>query len=109
MLSIEKEHKQYETKVEHFMTLLEQGVKVESEEVLAVEKAQKNLNYHLEEALVSVETMADHALETVVEDEKSALMSMMALSFVSIIIGIGLGYVMTPAITKPISCSGYRE
>ena len=103
MLSIEKEHKQYEVKVEHLMTLLEQGVKVEAEEVLAVEKAQENLNHHLEETLVSVETMTDHALETVVEDEESALMGMMIISFVSIIIGIGLGYVMTRAITRPIA------
>ena len=103
MFSIEKEHKQYAVKVEHLMTLLEQGVKVEAQEVLAVEKAQENLNHHLEETLVSVEIMTDHALETVVEDEESALMGMMIISFVSIIIGIGLGYVMTRAITRPIA------
>ena len=103
MFSIEEEHKQYEAKVEHLMALLEQGVKVEGEEVLAVEKAQENLNHHLEETLVGVETMTKHALETVVEDEEAALMGMMIISFVSIIIGIGLGFLMTRAITRPIA------
>jgi len=103
MFSIEEEHNQYEMRVEHLLTSLEKGVKVEGEEVLAVEKAQKNLNHQLEETLVSVELMTDHALETVVEDEESALMGMMIISVVSIIIGLGLGVVMTRAITRPIA------
>jgi len=101
MFSIEEEHNQYEMRVEDLLTSLEKGVKVE--EVLAVEKAQKNLNHQLEETLVSVELMTDHALETVVEDEESALMGMMIISVVSIIIGLGLGVVMTRAITRPIA------
>jgi len=103
LFSIEEEHKFYEEQVEHLMELLEKGEHVGAQEVLAVEKAQEQLNHHLEETLLKVETMTDHALETVLHDEETALMGMMLISLISTIIGIVLGYLMTRAITRPIA------
>ena len=101
--SIEKEHMQYESKVEHLMGLLESGEKVSAAEVHDVEAAQTKINHHLEEALVNVETMTDHALETVLHDEKSALQGMILISLLSSIIGIILGTLITRTITKPLA------
>ncbi|MCJ8298175.1 MAG: methyl-accepting chemotaxis protein [Pseudomonadales bacterium] len=101
--SIEKEHMQYESKVEHLMGLLESGEKVSAAEVHDVEAAQTKINHHLEEALVNVETMTDHALETVLHDEESALQGMILISLLSSITGIVLGILITRAITKPLA------
>lgn len=103
LFAIEKEHFQYEEKVEHLMALLEHGEKVTDAEVIAVEKAQDNINHHLEETLLDVEKMTEHALETVVHDEESALQGMVVISSLSIVIGLVLGFVLTRAITKPIA------
>ena len=103
LFSIEKEHMQYESKVEHLMGLLESGEKVTGSEVHDVEAAQTKLNHHLEEALVNVESMTDHALETVLHDEESALQGMILISLLSSITGIVLGILITRAITKPLA------
>ena len=103
LFSIEKEHMQYESKVEHLMGLLESGEKVSAAEVHDVEAAQTKINHHLEEALVNVETMTDHALGTVLHDEESALQGMILISLLSSIIGIILGTLITRTITKPLA------
>lgn len=103
LFSIEKEHMQYESKVEHLMDLLESGEKVTGSEVHDVETAQTKLNHHLEEALVNVESMTDHALETVLHDEESALQGMILISLLSSITGIVLGIIITRAITEPLA------
>jgi methyl-accepting chemotaxis protein len=103
LFSIEKEHMQYEGKVEHLMELLESGEKVPGSEVHDVETAQTKLNHHIEEALDNVETMTDHALETVLHNEESALQSMILISLLSSIIGIVLGVLITRNITKPLA------
>ncbi len=102
LFSVEKEHKQYESKVEHLMGLLESGEKVTGSELHDVETAQTKLNQHLEEALVNVESMTEHALETVLHDEESALQGMILISLLSSITDIVLGILMTRAITKPL-------
>ncbi|MCJ8339420.1 MAG: methyl-accepting chemotaxis protein [Pseudomonadales bacterium] len=103
LISIEKEHMQYESKVEHLMDLLESGEKVTAAEVHDVEVAQTKINHHLEEVLVNVETMTGHALETVLHDEESALQGMILISLLSSITGIILGILITRAITKPLA------
>ena len=103
LFSIEKEHLQYEAKVEHLMSLMEQGVKVSDAEVIDVEQSQDSINHHLEETLRGVEKMTEHALQTVVADEEAALQGMIFISLLSSIIGIFLGVVITRAITRPIA------
>ena len=103
LFSIEKEHLLYEEKVEHLMALLESGEKVTAAQVDDVETAQTNINHHLEEALLNVETMTDHALETVLHDEESALQGMIMISLLSSLTGIILGILITRAITKPLA------
>jgi len=103
LYSIEAEHLQYENKVEHLMELLEKGEKVSSAEVVDVESAQEKINHHLEETLIGVEKMTEHALETVIHDEEAALQGMVLIALLSIIIGISLGVVITRAITRPIA------
>ncbi|MFT5708973.1 MAG: methyl-accepting chemotaxis protein, partial [Oceanospirillaceae bacterium] len=103
LFSIEKEHIQYESKVEHLMELLESGEKVTGSQVHDVETAQAKLNHHLEETLNNVELMTDHALETVLHNEESALQSMILISLLSSIIGIVLGTLITRAITRPLA------
>ncbi len=103
LFSIEKEHMQYEEKVEHLMGLLESGEKVTTTEVHELETAQTKINHHLEEVLVNVETMTEHALETVLHDEESALQGMILISLLSSITGIILGILITRAITKPLA------
>ena len=61
------------------------------------------INHHLEETLMGVETMTEHALQTVVADEEAALQGMILIAIASSIIGIFLGIVITRAITRPIA------
>lgn len=103
LVSIEQEHIEYENKVEHLMALLESHGEISSERVIDVEKAQENINHHLEETLLGVEKMTGHALETVVHDEESALQGMMLIGLLSALIGIVLGIVITRAITRPLA------
>ncbi|MEH6445344.1 MAG: methyl-accepting chemotaxis protein [Oceanospirillaceae bacterium] len=103
LFSIEKEHMQYEGKVEHLMGILESGEKVTGPDVHDVENAQAKLNHHIEEALGNVESMTEHALETVLHDEESALLGLILISLASSIIGIVVGVLITRAITKPLA------
>jgi len=103
LFSIEKEHQQYEAKVEHLMSLMEKGEKVSDAEVIEVEQSQASINHHLEETLMGVEKMTEHALQTVVADEEAALQGMILIALASSIIGIFLGIVITRAITRPIA------
>jgi methyl-accepting chemotaxis protein len=102
LVAIEKEHHNYEEKIDHLFQSVESGVSSAAAELHEVEQAQESLNHHLESLLMGVENMTAHALETVTEDEEHALQGIIAISLISVVVGLLLGSILTRMITKPL-------
>ena len=102
LMAIEKEHHNYEEKIGHLFQSVESGVSSAAAELHEVEQAQESLNHHLKSLLMGVENMTAHALETVTEDEEHALQEIIAISLISVVVGLLLGSILTRMITKPL-------
>jgi len=103
IFSIKKEHLVFEENVEHLMSRLESRSNVANQKVLAIEEAQSNLDHHLTQVLIDVESMTEDSIETVHQHDESALQGMILLSVASIIIGVLFGLLITRMITKPLA------
>lgn len=102
LMAIEKEHHSYVEIIDHLFQSLESGKDSVAAELHNAEQVQESLNHHLEGLLVGVEQMTRHALETVSQDEEQALQGMIAISLISVVVGLLLGSVLTRLITKPL-------
>jgi methyl-accepting chemotaxis protein len=76
LLSVEQEHRDFESRVEQLMAQLERDKVISATEIIALERAQNALGKHLVEILHSIEDMTEHTLEKVHQDEESALWGM---------------------------------
>ncbi|MGH1460956.1 MAG: methyl-accepting chemotaxis protein [Neptuniibacter sp.] len=103
LLDIDKSHQSYETNVENMLFDLQENGYVSPAKLLSIEKTQENINHHLEDLLIGVETMTEHTLEKVHHDEEVALSVMIAMGIAAILVGIISGILITRAISKPLS------
>ncbi|RRJ82689.1 methyl-accepting chemotaxis protein [Aestuariirhabdus litorea] len=99
----EHEHQAFEAQVEQLLAQLDQGQTVTEASVLALESSQAAINEHLATILKGIETMTEHALETVHADEASAFTGMSVLTVLSVLLGMLLGTLITRAITRPLA------
>ncbi|WP_420598956.1 methyl-accepting chemotaxis protein [Neptuniibacter sp.] len=102
LLDIDKSHQSYETNVENMILDLQENGFVSPAKLLSIEKTQENINHHLEDLLIGVETMTEHTLEKVHHDEEVALSVMIAIGIAAIVVGIISGILITRAIARPL-------
>ncbi|MCV2402509.1 methyl-accepting chemotaxis protein [Marinomonas sp. C2222] len=101
--SIEMEHMEFEKQVDAIVIKMAEGQVINSQSVIQLENAQHLLNKHLEELLVKIELMTEHAMETAIHHEEAALSEMVWISIISTVIGLVSGIFITHSITKPLN------
>ena len=101
--TLKYKHENYEKQVFQLLDLVSEGRLEEASSMIdTLEGEQQMLAQELEQFLIAIEKMTDQALDTVKDEEESALFGMLGITFGAIVIGSILGYLFTISITRPI-------
>ena len=100
---IEKEHRDFEHRVQQVFALIDEGKIHEAEEVaVQVEAEEDQLNAELEVLLKEVEKFTHNAAVTAEHHEVTALRGMIILAMASMVVGLALGIMITRNVTGSI-------
>jgi methyl-accepting chemotaxis protein len=99
---VEKEHIEFEKKVESLMQQLAQGTQVSVSFLHDIEKSEETLNRHLEELLFGIDLMTEHAIDQVHQDEKAGMTMLIWIVLISTTVGVVIAYRMADFIVTPL-------
>lgn len=102
LVSMNREHTNFEIKANQLMTQIESKSPVSTSQIKDLEKSQTNITHHLETLITDIEKMTEHALTTVEQDEASALKWMIIISSFSVAVAVIFGVMVTRSITTPL-------
>jgi len=102
-LSIERQHKNYETHAEELFNYINQGQTDRvNDAVSGLLKEEKELDKNLEELLFGLAVFTEKSAIEAESHEKEALATMTTLTIIAFAIGISLGLFISMSITKPV-------
>lgn len=102
--AIEGKHAEYEKHVFQSFDAINEGKIHEAEKMAeAIEAEEEELNHELGAFLMQIGKFTEEAALTAEHDEQAAITGILIVSVISIVLGLGLGIIITRSITRPIN------
>jgi len=102
--AIEAEHQDYEHHVMEVFKLIETGHADQAEKLATkVEHEAEQLAHELEALLVEVEKFTEQSMQTVAEHEHEAINGMIAITVISLVLGVAIGFWISSGIKRSLN------
>ena len=102
--TIEAEHQDYEHHVMEVFKLIETGHADQAEKLATkVEHEAEQLAHELEALLVEVEKFTEQSMQTVAEHEHEAINGMIAITVISLVLGVAIGFWISSGIKRSLN------